>query len=99
MKDLVSLLRALDAHADLAARHVWLIKLFEWIRGDQTSPQAAVARLQAFIDAVEARPEVHARLRAWWQTLVQTVDITTLLADFGFAPRTAFVSELAERLR
>jgi hypothetical protein len=33
------------------------------------------------------------------ETLVQSVDITTLLADFGFAPRTAFVSELAERLR
>eukprot|EP01034_Spumella_vulgaris_P038170 gene38170-47121_t len=28
-----------------------------------------------------------------------TVDITTLLADFGFAPRTALVSELAVRLR
>ena len=27
------------------------------------------------------------------------MDATTLLADFGFAPRTAFVSELAERLR
>ncbi len=99
MKDLVSLLKALDPNADLATRHIWLIKLFEWIRGDQTSPQAAVTRLQAFIDAVEARPEVHERLRVWWQTLVQTVDITTLLADFGFAPRTAFVSELAERLR
>jgi hypothetical protein len=29
----------------------------------------------------------------------QTVDLTTLLADYGFAPRTAFVSELSERLR
>jgi hypothetical protein len=27
------------------------------------------------------------------------VDITALLADFGFAPRTAMASELAERLR
>jgi hypothetical protein len=27
---------------------------------------------------------------------MQTVDVTTLLADFGFAPRTAFVSELAD---
>lgn len=99
MKDLVALLKALDPNADLATRHLWLIKLFVWIRGDETSPQAAVARLQAFIDEVQARPEVHERLRAWWQTLVQTVDITTLLADFGFAPRTAFVSELAERLR
>jgi len=99
MKDLASLLKALDPDADLAQRHVWLIKLFEWIRGDQTSVAAAVSRVQALVDAVEMQPEVRARLRAWWQTLIQTVDITTLLADFGFAPRTAFVSELAERLR
>jgi site-specific recombinase len=99
MKDLASLLKALDPDADLAQRHVWLIKLFEWIRGDQTSVPAAVSRVQALMDAVEMQPEVRTRLQAWWQTLMQTVDITTLLADFGFAPRTAFVSELAERLR
>ena len=46
MKDLASLLKALDPDAGLAQRHVWLIKLFEWIRGDQTSVQAAVARVQ-----------------------------------------------------
>ena len=99
MKDLASLLKALDAEADLAQRHVWLIKLFEWVRGDKSSTAASVARVQAFIDAVQAQPQVQARLQAWWQTLIQTIDITTLLADFGFAPRTAFVSELAERLR
>lgn len=99
MKNLPALLNTLSPDADLAGRHVWLIKLFEWIRGDQTSLEAAVARVQALIDAVQLQPEVQARLQAWWQTLLQTVDITTLLADFGFAPRTAFVSELAERLR
>ena len=88
MKDLASLLKALDPDAGLAQRHVWLIKLFEWIRGDQTSAAAAVARVQAFIEAVEMQPELRTRLQAWWQTLIQTVDITTLLADFGFAPRT-----------
>ncbi|MEO7400672.1 MAG: site-specific recombinase [Polaromonas sp.] len=98
-KDLPALLRALDPTADLAARHVWVIQLFEWIRGDRTSTQAAVARVQAFIEAVQHQPETLARLQAWWETLIQTVDITPLLADFGFAPRTAFVSELAERLR
>ena len=99
MKDLSNLLKALDPEADVANRHVWLIKLFEWIRGDKTSTQAAVARVQAFIEAVQKQPEVQTRLQAWWETLLQTVDITPLLADFGFAPRTAFASELAERLR
>ena len=98
-KDLDSLLKELDPSAELADRHIWLIQLFAWIRGDQTSIQAAVARVQAFIEAVQRAPEVQERLQAWWETLLQTVDITPLLADFGFAPRTAFVSELAERLR
>ena len=99
MQDLSSLLGRLDPHAGLAERHVWLISLFEWLRGDESSVQASVSRLQSFITSVQAQPELEKNLKAWWHTLVQTVDITTLLGDFGFAPRTAFVSELAERLR
>ena len=97
--DLARLLAELDPEADLPHRHLWLIHLLEWVRGDSDSVPGATARLQLFLDAVEARPELRARLQAWWAQLVDTVDITTLLADFGFAPRTAFVSELAARLR
>ena len=99
MKDLRSLLATLDPDADLAARHVWLIALFDWLRGDKSAVDGTLARLQAFMDAVHAQPELEVRLKAWWQALFKTVEVTTLLADFGFAPRTAFVSELAERLR
>ena len=99
MKDLRTLLAQLDPEANLAARHVWLIALFEWLRGDESSSDASIARLQTFIDAVQAQPELEQQLKAWWQVLLQTVDVTTLLADFGFAPRTAFVSELTDRLR
>ncbi len=99
MKNLPALLDELRPDAPLADRHIWLIKLFEWIRGDESSAPAAVSRVQGFLDAVARQPAVQARLQAWWQTLLQTIDITTLLADLGFAPRTAFVSELAERLR
>ena len=99
MKDLRTLLAALDPHASLAARHVWLIALFDWLRGDESSVDGTLARLQTFIDAVHAQPELEQRLKDWWQVLLQTVDVTTLLADFGFAARTAFFSELAGRLR
>ena len=99
MNDLRALLNALDPQADLAKRHVWLIRLFKWLRGDESSLDATASRLQTFIVAVQAHAELEERVKAWWQTLVQTVDVTTLLADFGFAPRTAFVSELVERLR
>ncbi len=99
MTDLNRLLTTLDPDADLAQRHLWLIRMLAWVRGDGKTPPAAVSRLQLFMDAVEARPELQLRLQAWWFKLVQSVDITTLLADFGFAPRTAFLSELGERLR
>ena len=99
MKDLRTLLNTLDPEADLARRHVWLIELFEWLRGDERSTQACAARLQTFMVAVQAQAGLEARLKAWWQKLVETVEVTTLLADFGFAPRTAFFSELAERMR
>ncbi|RZJ09805.1 MAG: recombinase [Acidovorax sp.] len=96
---LTDLLTALDPAADLAHRHLWLIHLLDWVRGQGDSAPAAVGRVQLFLDAVETRPDVQLRLRAWWATLIGQVDVTTLLADFGFAPRTALVSEIAERLR
>lgn len=97
--DLARLLAALDQSASLASRHLWLVRLLAWVRGGQESTPAALERVRQFLDAVEADPDLRLRLRAWWATLVDTVDMTTLLADFGFAPRTALVSEVAERLR
>ena len=48
---------------------------------------------------MDADPVLRERLQAWWRQMADGLDITTLLADFGFAPRTAFFSEFAERLR
>lgn len=97
--DLQGLLASLDPAAELAHRHLWLIYLMDWVRGQRDSVPGAVGRVQLFLGAVEARPDIQLRLQAWWARLVDQVDITTLLADFGFAPRTALVSEFAERLR
>ena len=97
--DLSELLADLDPAAGLAQRHLWLIRLLDWVRGRGDSVPGAVGRVQLFLDAVEARPDLQPRLQAWWATLVEHVDITTLLADFGFAPRTALVSEIGQRLR
>ena len=98
-RDLPGLLAELDPHAGLAQRHLWLIGLLEGIRGDCTSAPAAVARLQLLLDAIQADPQAQARWLAWWSRLAASVDATTLLADFGFAQRTAFISEFGERLR
>lgn len=94
-----TLLASLDPAAPLARRHLWLIECLAWIRGDRRSVEDAVSRVQRLVEAAENDAEARARLQAWWGTLVGTVDITTLLADFGFAPRTALASEVAERLR
>lgn len=96
--DLPELLDALNPQAELVQRHLWLIALFEWLRGDCRSVPASLARIQLLLDAVQARPELQARLQTWWQTLVDIIDGSTLLADYGFSSRSAFVSELAERL-
>ena len=99
MRELPDLLAALDPQAELVQRHLWLIALFEWIRGDGQSVPAALARVQLLLDALQVRLDTRTRLQAWWQTLLETIDGTTLLADYGFASRSAFVSEFAERIR
>ena len=99
MHDLAELLEAVDTEAPLAQRHLWLIALFNWVRGDASSTAAAINRLQLLLDVLQARPELQTRLRQWWHQLLHIVDVASLLADFGFAQRSAFVSELTERIR
>ena len=97
--DLAELLDALDPQAHLAHRHLWLIDLLRWVRGSRDSVPRAVARVTLLLDALQQRPDARAKLQAWWQVLLSTVDATALLADYGFSSRSAFASELAERLR
>ncbi|WP_439608897.1 site-specific recombinase [Hydrogenophaga sp.] len=92
-------LDSLDPDAPLAWRHLWLIDALRWVRGDESDVQACVSRVRAFLDAVQATPEAQARWRRWWGHFIGTVDLTPLLADHGFAPRTAFLSEFGNRLR
>jgi site-specific recombinase len=99
MNDLADLLEDVDIEAPLAQRHLWLIELFAWIRGDATSTSAAVSRIHLLLDVVQTRPQLHTRLRQWWHQLLHIVDASSLLADYGFAQRSAFVSELTERIR
>ncbi|WP_439520323.1 site-specific recombinase [Hydrogenophaga sp.] len=92
-------LDTLDPHASLAGRHLWLIEALRWVRGDASDVTASVARVKAFLDAVESQPDGRALWRLWWSRFIGTVDLTPLLADHGFASRTAFLSEFGNRLR
>jgi len=97
--ELTDLLDALSDRLGQVQRHLWLIRAVGWIRGRANSVPAAHARLTLMLDALQQRPKTRAQLQRAWQETLQTVDATALLADFGFASRSAFVSELAERLR
>lgn len=99
LPELHELLDELTGQATLVQRHLWLIRIVGWIRGRTHSVSAAHARLTLLLDALEQRPQARARVQKGWQALLETVDATALLADYGFASRSAFVSELAERLR
>lgn len=92
-------LDTLDPDAPLALRHLWLIDALRWVRGNEADVQASVSRVRLFLDTVQADPALQVRWRRWWSHFVGTVDLTPLLADHGFAPRTAFLSEFGNRLR
>ena len=100
MADLNQLLDSVDPQAPLAQRHLWVIALLDWVRGkSDAQPGAAASRVRLLLDALDARPEARERVRAWWLVLANTVDGAVWLADFGFAARMAFLSELNERMR
>ena len=92
-------LAALDPDAGLAERHLWLIGLVDWLRGPSADVPAALKRVEALLDAADAAPDWPARWGAWWQRFRDTVDLAPLLADFGFASKSVFLTELGHRIR
>jgi site-specific recombinase len=97
--DLIGLLRAIDPQAPLAERHLCLIRLLDWVRGDTGNPDVAVARVRMLIDAAEVRPDFLKLWHLWWEEFLTSVDATPLLADLGFSSQGSLASELARRLR
>ncbi len=103
--DLTALLNAADANASLVERHLWLVRLMEWLRhapldaNEARTTPTPVLRLKHLLNVLD-RNEPHRRavaglLGAAWHG----VDIVALFADFGFAPRMNFFGELGHRLR
>jgi len=95
---LEQLLAALDAKAPLAQRHLQLIALLDWVRGDGCTVSASTSRVALLVEALERSSTDRTRMQTWWSAITQHLDVTTLLADFGFAQRTSIISELLERL-
>jgi len=64
--DLPELLDALDPQASLVQRHLWLIHLIDWLRGDAKSISATHKRLALLLDTLQQRPQTREQLRGWW---------------------------------
>jgi site-specific recombinase len=91
--DLPTLLDAADPGATRANRHLWLIALVDALRPDTPT------RLHQLLDLLDADPLLAQRCRALLRSIFATADAGTLLADFGFSPRSGFGAELIDRLR
>lgn len=108
--DLTALLNAADPKAGLAERHLWLIRLLEWLRhapveaardadADTTATPRPVLRLRHLLGVLERHPEHHERVVELLHRIWAEVDNAALLADFGFAPRMDLWGELGQRIR
>ncbi len=102
--DLTALLNAADPKASLPERHLWLIRLFEWLRHAPLESAALatptpVLRLRHLLGVLDRNPAHRARVAEQLGRFWSEVDSTALLADFGFAPRTGLWGELGRRLR
>jgi site-specific recombinase len=126
--DLTALLNAAGTPSSVAERHLWLIRLTEWLRSPPPRPNSPVTgtyplsqpaelasavatnaspggtpwpvrRLRHLLNVLERHPEHARQVRRLLRSVLNDTNLAGLMADFGFAPRTAFTSELAERLR
>ena len=104
--DLTALLNAADPRASLPERHLWLIRLLEWLRHaplDATAEAGAtprpVLRLRHLLGVLERHPEHQERVAEVLRRIWAEVDNAALFADFGFAPRMDLWGELGRRLR
>jgi site-specific recombinase len=104
--DLTALVNAADPKAGLAERHLWLVRLFEWLR--QTSPSRIEdggkaplpgVRLRLLLNMLDANPAVREAVRTMVGAFWRDVDAAALFADFGFGSRLSLTSELLRRVR
>ena len=64
--DLPQLLDGLDPDATLVQRHLWLMDVLAWVRGDGQDPVASVARVRQLLEAAQASPDSDAAEYEGW---------------------------------
>lgn len=107
--DLTALVNAADPKAPAAERHLWLVRLLEWLRHapavvdpgrgtDEARTPLPVLRLRHLLNQIERQPALCASLQGVLQAFWRDIDAASLYADFGFGPRRSFGSEMLRRL-
>jgi site-specific recombinase len=101
--DITALLNAAHSHASLPERHLWLIRLTQWLRHGEPPPSAgatpvALLRLRLLLQALERNAESRRQVVGLLAQFWQEIDAASLFAEMGFAPRAAFGGELLRRL-
>ena len=105
--DLTALVNAADPKAGLAERHLWLVRLTEWLRhaptvallrSDKATPLPAL-RLRQLLRQLDQHPEPAARVRGLADAFWRDIDTPSLFADFGLGARLSFGSELLARVQ
>ncbi len=104
--DLTALANAADPKAGTAERHLWLVRLMEWLRHAPLAPEAAegrtprpVLRLRHLLNQLERHQDLRERVRGVAQAFWDEIDAAALLADLGFGARLSFGSELLRRVQ
>ncbi|MBK7615295.1 MAG: hypothetical protein KA375_10315 [Vitreoscilla sp.] len=102
--DLTALLSMADARAPRPERHLWLVRLLQWLRHGEAGSNATdtplpVLRLKHLLNVLERNPgpreQVVALLARFWRE----TDLATLFADHGFTSRRDLWGEVAARVR
>lgn len=105
--DLTALVNAADPKASLAERHLWLVRLAEWLRHaptagmlqrDDATPLPAL-RLKQLLRQLDQHPDIAQRVRALADACWDGIDMPSLFADFGLGARLSFGSELLARVQ
>jgi site-specific recombinase len=109
-RDLAALLDAADPQAPRVQRHLWLVRLVQWLRrgdaqgGEGAADDAAgtppqVQRLRLLLARLAEQPAPRERVVALLGRFWHETDLAALFADFGFAARRDLWGEIGERLR
>ena len=101
--DLTALINAADPRAPRPERHLWLVRLVEWLRHGELSAEPGatprpVLRLKHLLNVLERHDAPRQQVLLLISRLWHEGDVTTLLADLGFSTRRGLWGEVGERL-